>query len=101
MTVEDGFPQRLTAIDDLTRGGHWYLRRTDVCRYLGAYAAGKGVPHSATNRLILDFKMSVSRARRNRPRKDKAIAGPAADAVAAFSGHRRGGAVPGAAAACT
>ena len=78
MTAEDGFPQRLTAIDDLTRGGHWYLRRTDVCRYLGAYTAGKGAAHSAANRLILDLKTSVSRRRRNRPQKDKAIAGAAA-----------------------
>ena len=79
MTVEDGFPQRLTAINDLTRGGHWYLRRTDVCRYLGAYAAGKGAAHSATNRLILDFKKPVSRRRgRNPPQKDKAIAAAAA-----------------------
>ncbi len=79
MTAEDGFPQRLTAIDDRTRGGHWYLRRTDVCRYLGAYTAGKGAAHSATNRLILDFKMPVSRTRRrNPPQKDKAIANAAA-----------------------
>ena len=78
MTVEDGFPQRLTPIDDLTRGGHWYLRRTDVCRYLGEYAAGKGAAHSATNSLILDFKMPVSRRRHNPPQKDKAIAGAAA-----------------------
>ena len=78
MTAEDSFPQRLTAIDDRTRGGHWYLRRTDVCRYLGAYTAGKGAAHSATNRLILGFKMSVSRTRRNPPQKDKAIAGAAA-----------------------
>ena len=89
MTAEAGFPQRLTAIDDLTRGGHWYLRRTDVCRYLGAYTAGKGAAHSATNRLILDFKTPVSRTRpsargsaaaqgRNPPQKEKAIAGAAA-----------------------
>ena len=80
MTVEDGFPQRLTAIDDRTRGGHWYLRRTDVCHYIGEYAAGKGAAYSATNRLILDFKTPVSRTRRNPPPKDKAIAG-AADAL--------------------
>ena len=55
----DSFPQRLTAIDDVTRGDHWYLRRTDVCRYLGAYTAGKGFAYSATNGLILDFKMAV------------------------------------------
>ncbi|MDE0206633.1 MAG: hypothetical protein OXP66_11465, partial [Candidatus Tectomicrobia bacterium] len=75
----DGFPQRLTAIDDVTRGDHWYLRRTDVCRYLGAYAAGKGRGYGATNSLILDFKMTVSRAgRRSWPQKEKAIADAAA-----------------------
>ena len=79
MTVEDSFPQRLTAIDDLTRGGHWYLRRTDVCRYLGAYTAGKGAAYSATNSLILDFKTPVSRTRRrNPPQKETAIATAAA-----------------------
>ena len=59
MTVADNFPQRLTAIDDRTRGEHWYLRRTDVCHYLGAYTPGKGFAYSATNGLILDFKMAV------------------------------------------
>ena len=79
MTVADGFPQRLAAIDDLTRGDHSYLRRTDVCRYIGEYTAGKGFPYSATNSLILDFKMPVSRAgRRNWPQKQKAIASAAA-----------------------
>ncbi len=89
MTVEDSFPQRLTAIDDLTRGGHWYLRRTDVCRYLGAYTAGKGAAYSATNSLILDFKTPASRTRpsargsaaaqgRNPPQKETAIATAAA-----------------------
>ena len=58
LPVENTFPQRLTAIDDQTRGDHWYLRRTDVCRYLGGYAAGKGRGYSATNRMILDFKMT-------------------------------------------
>ena len=59
MTLEGGFPQRLTAIDDLTRGDHWYLRRGDVCHFVGEYTARKGSAYSATNSLILDFKMSV------------------------------------------
>ena len=75
----DSFPQRLTAIDDVTRGDHWYLRRTDVCRYLGAYTAGKGFAYSATNGLILNFKMAVSRTGRRTSRlKEKAITGAAA-----------------------
>ena len=50
-----------------------------MCRYLGAYTAGKGAAYSATNRLILDFKMPVSRSgRRDLPLKEKAIAGAAA-----------------------
>ena len=59
MTFERGFPQRLTAIDDLTRGDHWYLREGDVCHFIGEYTARKGSAYSATNTLILDFKMSV------------------------------------------
>ena len=70
--------QRLPAIDDLTRGGHWYLRRTDVCRYLGSYTAGKGAAYSAANSLILDFKMPVSRRRCHPPQKETAIASAAA-----------------------
>ena len=66
MTVADGFPQRLKVIDEVTRGDHWYLRRTDACRFLGEYTAGKGFSYSATNGLILDFKTPVSRTvRRN------------------------------------
>ena len=74
MTGADSFPQRLTAIDDVTQGDLWYLRRTDACRYLGVYAAGQGRGYSATNRLILDFKTAVSRVgRRHWPQKEKAI----------------------------
>ena len=79
MTAAGGFPQRLTAIDERTRGDHWYMRRADVCRYLGAYTAGKGFGYSATNSLVLDFKMAVSpTGQRDRPLKEKAIAGAAA-----------------------
>ena len=66
-------------IDDRTRADHWYLRRTDVCRYLGEYTAGKGLAYSATNTLILDLKLPVSHARRwEQPQKEKAIACAAA-----------------------
>ena len=79
MTVEDSFPQRLTAINDKTRGDHWYLRRTDVCRYIGEHTAEKGFDYDATNSLILDFEMPVSRTGTGRrPQKEKAIASAAA-----------------------
>ena len=54
--MADSFPHGLTAIDDRARGDHWYLRRTDVCHYVGAYTAGKGFGYSATNSLILDSR---------------------------------------------
>ena len=80
MTLERGYPQRLSMIDDLTRGDHWYLRRGDVCYFLGEYAARKGFAYSATNGLILDFKMAVARGegRDRQAIKEKAIAGAAA-----------------------
>ena len=87
MTVENAFPQGLTAIDERTRGDHWYLRRTDVCRYLGRYAPGKGPDYSATNRLILDFKMAPPRGgRAELPLKEKAIAAVAAALRGALDG---------------
>ena len=79
MPVQNSLPQRLTAIEDRTRGDHWYLRRTDVCRYLGEYTARKGSLYSATNGLILDFKTAVSRSgRRHWPQKERAITAAAA-----------------------
>ena len=86
MTMENGFPQRLTAIDERTRGDHWYLRRTDVCRYLGRYAPGKGLDYSATNRLILRLKMLVPGGRVELPVKEKAIAAVAAALRKALDG---------------
>ena len=75
MSAQNTFPQSLTAIDDQTRDDHWYLRRTDVCHYLGAYTAGKGFAYSATNGLILDFKMALPRAGQPpSPQKAEAIA---------------------------
>ena len=77
--MENGFPQRLTAIDDLTRDDHWYLLPTDVCHFIGEYTAGRGRAYSATNALILDFKMAVSRAGQREWRlKEQAIATAAA-----------------------
>ena len=65
MTSERSFPQRLTEIDDLTRPDHRYLAASDVCHFIGEYTARRGFAYSATNSLILDFKMPV--AHRGRP----------------------------------
>jgi hypothetical protein len=50
------FPQRLTRIDELTRGDHTYLEDKDECLFFGDYTARKGFAHSATNNLVLNFK---------------------------------------------
>jgi hypothetical protein len=76
------FPARLTKIDELTRGDHAFLKDGDECLFFGDYSARKGFSHSATNQLILNFKMPVQH--RSTPRwihKTKAIQ----SAAAAFS----------------
>ena len=79
MTSGHTFPQRLTEIDDLTRGDHRYLAAGDVCHFIGEYTARRGFAYSATNSLILDFKKPVARAGRPEWRyKEAAIAGAAA-----------------------
>ncbi len=50
------FPERLTKIDELTRGDHSYLDDKDECYFFGDYTARKSFAHSATNSLILNFK---------------------------------------------
>ena len=75
MTSGHTFPQRLTEIDDLTRGDHRYLAAGDVCHFIGEYTARRGFAYSATNSLILDFKKPVGRAGRPEWRyKEAAIA---------------------------
>ena len=56
------FPTRFTKIDGLVLSDHHHLRSTDVCLYLGEYAAGAGFQHSFTNRLIINFKKPMSHA---------------------------------------
>jgi len=88
MATQDTFARRLTAIDARTRSDHWYLRRTDVCRYLGEYTARQGAAYSATNGLILDFKTAVSRSvRRQWPQKERAILAAAAALRRALPPH--------------
>ena len=79
MTSGHTFPQRLTEIDDLTRGDHRYLAAGDVCHFIGEYTARRGFAYSATNSLILDFKKPVGRAGRREWRcKEEAITTAAA-----------------------
>jgi len=53
------FPERLTKIDELTRGDHTYLTEHDECYFFGDYSARKGFAHSATNSLVLNFKKPI------------------------------------------
>jgi len=68
------FPERLTKIDDLTRGDHHYLEPNDLCYYLGEYTARGGFAVSETNHLIINLKKPMDR--RGRPEwryKEQAI----------------------------
>ena len=55
------FPRRLTAIDDLTRVDHFYLREEDDCYFFGEYVSGRGYQYSQTNSLIINLKKPVDR----------------------------------------
>jgi hypothetical protein len=55
------FPQRLTKVDELTRGDHTYLDADDECLFFGDYSARKGFAHGATNNLIFNFKKPLNR----------------------------------------
>ncbi len=58
---DTSFPSRLTKIDELTRGAHSHLEVGDECLFFGDYTARKDWSHSATNKLILNFKKPVVR----------------------------------------
>lgn len=76
MTTSGGtsFPSRLTRIDELTRGDHNHLRPEDECLFFGEYSARKGWAHSATNQLILNFKIPMQHRGTSRwPHKQRAI----------------------------
>lgn len=76
MTTSAGisFPSRFTRIDDLTRSDHNHLLPEDECLFFGDYTARKGWAHSATNQLILNFKIPVNWRGTNRwPHKQRAI----------------------------
>lgn len=55
------FPHNLTAIDELTRPDHSYLRADNTCYFLGEYTARQGYAYSATNNLILNLKKPMDR----------------------------------------
>ena len=61
MTSDVAFPDRFTAIDELTRPDHYWLTDDDRCYFLGDYTAGRGYSYSQTNQLILNFKKSLDR----------------------------------------
>jgi hypothetical protein len=76
MTTSEGtsFPSRFTRIDDLTRDDHNHLLPEDECLFFGDYTARKGWAHSATNQLILNFKIPVKLRGTNRwPHKHRAV----------------------------
>lgn len=76
MTTSGGisFPSRLTRIDELTRGDHNHLQPEDECLFFGDYTARKGWAHSATNQLILNFKIPAEYKGTGRwPHKQRAI----------------------------
>jgi hypothetical protein len=52
---------RLTRIDELYRGQHFFLRADDECFFLDEYTPGAGYAHSATNDLISNFKKTMDR----------------------------------------
>jgi hypothetical protein len=68
------FPSRLTRIDELTRGDHNHLLPEDECLFFGEYSARKGWAHSATNQLLLNFKIPAQFKGTNRwPHKLRAV----------------------------
>ncbi len=90
MTSGQGFPQRLTKIDELTRPDHYYLAATDECYFIGEYSARKGFAVSATNNLILNLKKGMDR--RGRPEwshKARAIEAAATALRASLSDNAR------------
>ena len=60
-TSGGSFRRRATAIDELTRGDHYYLEEEDHCAFVGEYTSGAGFGHSETNQLIFNLKKRVDR----------------------------------------
>lgn len=69
-------PDRLTQIDDVNRGDHYFLDADDRCFFFGEYFSGKGFSGGPTNQLIHNFKIKPSILTANSARrryKDEAI----------------------------
>lgn len=52
---------KLTKIDELTLGDHYFLEPGDECYFLGEYTANKNHAYSTTNQLIHNLKKSVGK----------------------------------------
>ena len=51
---------RLSKIDELSLGGHYYLEEGDDCLYFGEYTVDRDWSYSDTNQLIHNFKKDMS-----------------------------------------
>jgi hypothetical protein len=79
MTSSGNFPNRVTKIDALSLGDHYFLEPDDSCYFVGEYTARKGYTFSQTNNLILNMKKSIAtRGTPQWPYKERAIATAAA-----------------------
>jgi len=67
-------PSRLTAIDETTRGDHYYLAEADRCFCFGEYFADQGWGHSPTNQLIFNYKCKPTEKSARLRWKEQAIA---------------------------
>jgi len=67
-------PSRLTAIDETTRGDHYYLAEADRCFCFGEYFADQGWGHSPTNQLIFNYKCKPTEKSARLYWKERAIA---------------------------
>jgi predicted amidophosphoribosyltransferase len=77
-------PSRLTAIDETTRGDHYYLAEADRCFCFGEYFADQGWEHGPTNQLIFNYKCRPTENSRRLYWKEQAIATIAAGLKGAF-----------------
>ena len=84
-------PDRLTRIDEVTRGTHHFLTEEDRCMYFGEFFSRKGWSAGPTNQLITNYKRTPAEIA-SHPKgqqfqyfKDKAIADIAAGLRAQFT----------------
>lgn len=63
-------PDRLTRVDEIYRGDHFYLEDGDRCYFFGEYFGGLGFEGGPTNDLIYNFKIKPS-AIRKKPQRER------------------------------